>query len=435
MNPNFNPLRYSFLPAQNLEFSPAGYERNTTANMPSSMISGYSNSAVADLLLRNFAYFTSPGSAFVSRDSLADVANRPLGNGGYDDQMTLLARDILGRDGLPNLFDSVQNGGREDGLINREDMQLAIDQLDQQGARDYQSRGYNGAMQQPSGEFGGRYNGTMQQQRVNQQFSPQFCTQPSSEGPRGVEGWSALPPAPQAYGAQQPSYAGMPVDQQWTPTMAEGRPYANDSNESLSAKVLSHFSNLQDPSMGTITDASLSAAASGYALDGRPISAADTAIAQELLERGQLFKTLDQGRSGTLDGSISRQDLGDAASEFRTMSNAGLLQAVKDNFRQFTAGADDNYVNVNELNEAAGLISSDRTFSPQAREVALALLNRPGLLRELDIGVREDGKPGYEDRRFDMVNIDHMIEKESSPERAKPYASASVGDYSVAVGG
>jgi hypothetical protein len=401
MNPNFNPPLYSPPPAQSFGYSPADYGRHATANMPSSMTSIYSNSAVAELLLRNFAYFSS-GAAFVTRDSLIDFANRPLVDGGYHDQMTLVARDILGRGDLPRLFDGIQNGGQEDGLINQEDVELAINQLAQQDARGYRSAGYNGAMQQ---------------QRVNQQFAPAFCERPSSNRPRGMEGWDALPPAPRAFGAQQPSYAGMPVNQQWNPMTTGERPYANDSNESLSAKVLSHFSNLKDPSTGTLTDASLSAAASGHALDGRPISAADAAIAQELLERGQLFKTLDQGRSGTLDGSISRQDLGDAASEYRTNSNAELLQAVKDNFRQFTAGGTDDYVNVNELKEAAGLVPSDRTFSPQAREVALELLNRPGLLRELDIGVGEAGKPGYEDQRFDMVNIDHMIKKESSPER------------------
>ncbi|AZF42320.1 hypothetical protein C4J87_2161 [Pseudomonas sp. R1-43-08] len=406
MNPNFNPPLYSPPPAQNFGYCPADYGRNATANMPSNMTSYYSNSDVAKLLLHNFEYFSTPESAFVSRNSLTDVANRPLGISVYDDQMTLLARDIVGRDGLSNFFDRAQNGGHEDGLINREDLQLAIDQL--------------GPQPRAGNEFATGYNGAMRQQRVNQQFASQFCAQPSSGGPRGMEGWGALSPAPRVYAAPQPSYGGTPVNQQWTPTMAGGRPYANESNESLSARVLSHFSNLQDPSTGTITDASLSAAASGHSLDGRPISAADAAIAQELLERGQLFKTLDQGRSGTLDGSISRQDLGDAASEYRTMSNAGLLQAVKDNFRQFTAGGTDDYVNVNELKEAAGLIPSDRTFSPQAREVALELLNRPGLLRELDIGVGEAGKPGFEDRRFDMVNIDHMIEKESSTERAKP---------------
>ncbi len=401
MNPYLNQPFYSPPPVQNHEFPPAG---NATANMPGVMTSNYSHSAVADMLLQNFEYFRSPGSSFASRESLADVANRPLGMGGHDDQMTLLARDILGRPGLASLFDGVQNGAQEDGLINREDMQLAIGQLSQQEAGGYSPLSGN--------RFAGGDYGAMQQQRINQQCFPQFNAQPAFGGPQGMQG-----------------------NQPWSPVMAAGRPYANDSDEAFSAKVLSHFSALQDPSRGSITDESLSAAASGHTLDGRPISTADTAVAQELMERGQLFKTLDQGRSGVLDGSISRQDLGDASNTFRTMSDEGLLHAVKNNFRQFTAGADDKYVNVNELKEAAGLTPSTRTFSPQAREVALELLNRPGLLRELDIGIREEGKPGAEDQRFDMVNIDHMIDQQSSRAPGKPYASAYAGNFSVSAGG
>lgn len=416
MNTYLNQPFYSPPPVQNYEFPSAG---NAMANMPSVMTSNYSHSAVADMLLQNFEYFRSPGSSFASRESLADVANRPLGMGGHDDQMTLLARDILGRPGLASLFDGVQNGAQEDGLINREDMQLAIGQLSQQEAGGYSPLSGN--------RFAGGDYGAMQQQRINQQCSPQFNAQPAfGGGPQGMQGWQA---------SQPPSYMGVQGSQPWSPMMAAGRPYANDSDEAFSAKVLSHFGALQDPSRGSITDESLSAAASGHTLDGRPISAADTAVAQELMERGQLFKTLDQGRSGVLDGSISRQDLGDASNTFRTMSDEGLLHAVKNNFRQFTAGADDKYVNVNELKEAAGLTPSTRTFSPQAREVALELLNRPGLLRELDIGVREEGKPGAEDQRFDMVNIDHMIDQQSSRAPSKPYASAYAGNFSVSAGG
>ncbi|WP_300628052.1 hypothetical protein [Pseudomonas sp.] len=427
MNSCFNQPLHSLPPAQNLECLAADYGRSAPENMPGNLTSIYSNSDVAKLLLRDFEYFRSPDNSFVSRDSLVDVANRPLGNGGYDDQMTLLARDILGRPGVASLLDGVQNGGREDGLINREDVQLAISQLDQQDACAYQPRA---GMQ-----FAGGYNGAMQQQRINQQCSPQFDAPPSPGGPRGMEGWEALPPESRMDAPQQPPYAGMRNDPQWSPVMAAGRSYANDSDESLSAKVLSHFSNLQDASLGKITDASLSAAASGYSLDGRPVSAADASVAQELMERGELFKTLDQGRSGALDGNFSRQDLADVSNAFRKSSDGALLQAVKDNFRQFTAGADDHYVNVSELKEAAGVIPSTRAFNPQAREVASELLNRPGLLRELDIGIREEGKPGAEDQRFDMVNIDHMIKKAPSNEGNNPSASAFVGNLFASAGG
>ncbi|ONH53356.1 hypothetical protein BLL36_16815 [Pseudomonas cedrina subsp. cedrina] len=92
------------------------------------------------------------------------------------------------------------------------------------------------------------------------------------------------------------------------------------------------------------------------------------------------------------------------------MSDHDLIQGVKDNFRQYTAGADDQYINVNELKEAAGLTPSNRTFSTEARELATQLLNRPGLLRDLDIGTNNQGGPGYEDKRFDMDNINFILD-------------------------
>ncbi|KAE9653892.1 hypothetical protein EJD88_13970 [Pseudomonas sp. PB105] len=86
------------------------------------------------------------------------------------------------------------------------------------------------------------------------------------------------------------------------------------------------------------------------------------------------------------------------------------MQVIKDNFRSYTAGASDSYVNVNELKEAAGLIPSDRTFSSQAREAAMELLQRPGLLRDLDIGTGFFGR-GLEDGRFDIENLNYELKK------------------------
>ncbi|AKS10092.1 hypothetical protein AA957_02460 [Pseudomonas trivialis] len=91
------------------------------------------------------------------------------------------------------------------------------------------------------------------------------------------------------------------------------------------------------------------------------------------------------------------------------------MQGVKDNFRQFTAGANDDYINVNELKEAAGVIPSNRTFSPEAQQLAAELLKRPGLLRELDIGVNSQGGAGDEDRRFNMADIDETLKYGHAP--------------------
>lgn len=158
-----------------------------------------------------------------------------------------------------------------------------------------------------------------------------------------------------------------------------------------------------------ITDKSLTAVASGYDLDGRPATRAEIELANELLERGEVFKELDQSGTRALDGAFSRDNLAYSSDKYRNMDNHDLIQGVKDNFRQFTAGANDDYINVNELKEAAGVIPSNRTFSPEAQQLAAELLKRPGLLRELDIGTNSKGGLGYEDNRFDMANIDYIL--------------------------
>jgi hypothetical protein len=85
-----------------------------------------------------------------------------------------------------------------------------------------------------------------------------------------------------------------------------------------------------------------------------------------------------------------------------------LIGLIRDHFREFAAGATDSYVNFNELREAAGLIATDRTFSPEAHHAAKELLSRPKLLRKLDIGISFFGGPGKEDGRFDMDNLNYL---------------------------
>ncbi|ONH53346.1 hypothetical protein BLL36_16100 [Pseudomonas cedrina subsp. cedrina] len=82
---------------------------------------------------------------------------------------------------------------------------------------------------------------------------------------------------------------------------------------------------------------------------------------------------------------------------------------IKEHFREYAAGADDQYVNFNELKEAAGLRPTTRTFSAEATAAAKELLERPKLLRDLDIGIGFLGFPGNEDQRFDIENLDYLI--------------------------
>lgn len=91
------------------------------------------------------------------------------------------------------------------------------------------------------------------------------------------------------------------------------------------------------------------------------------------------------------------------------MHDKYLLENIKKHFREYATGENDSYVNFNELKEAAGERPTIRNFSAEARLFAKELLNRPELLRKLDIGVNFFGFPGKEDERFDLVNIDYLL--------------------------
>ncbi|WP_339436535.1 hypothetical protein [Pseudomonas sp. EL_65y_Pfl1_R32] len=336
------------------------------------------NSVVARDFADNFEYFQSSDSGFVTQQSLLHAANRPLNGDPFHDRMTFLAREILQRTELNGMLDGINHGGSSDGLISQSDADQIVAYVDQMEAP-------------PVREFPGRYSGGIQRQRLENQYAPQAdWQQPSMSAPKN----------------------------QWDGSMSLSgeRPYANDSKQELLNKILARFSSFEDPnSPGLITDKSLNAVSSGYHLDGRPATGAEMALANELLERGEVFKELDQSGMGVFDGAFSRDDLAYSSDKYRNMDNHELIQGIKDNFRQFTAGADDQYVSVNELKEAAGLTPSSRPFSPEARQLATELLNRPGLLRELDIGINSQGGAGYEDKRFDMANIDEILKNGHAP--------------------
>lgn len=91
-----------------------------------------------------------------------------------------------------------------------------------------------------------------------------------------------------------------------------------------------------------------------------------------------------------------------------------LLGDIKKHFREYATGANDEYVNFNELKEAAGQRPTTRTFSPEATAAAKELLDRPTILRQLDIGINFLGFDGAEDKRFDMDNLDYMLRRYSN---------------------
>lgn len=367
--------------------------------------SGLSNLQLAQAFSQSFDAFRDGKSDLVSRDFIAYMANQPFTNDPDFNHRIQVAKAICARPEMAHQLDSATQNGREDGLISHGDVSKVIDYYEAQEAS---------SNQPPRGQdYPGRYNGAMQQQRVNQQYVPQY-SEPS-------------PVFERAFIPQQPNYG--------SPTQLSGNtPYANMSKSDFCNHLLSHFGALEDPSRpGTVTDKSLIAIASGHSLDGQPVSQETRDIAQELLNRGGLFKELDQGRTGELNGAFTRQDVGDASDGYKDMSDHTLLQGIKNNFRQFTTGPNDRFINRKELEEAAGKIPSNRVFSPEATKLATELFNRPGLLQELDIGIGDNG-PGAEDGRFDRENIEYMLAKKRTAPKSEVFANVSAGRISASAG-
>lgn len=483
---------------------------------PGHMDGGAPASTVARDLAANFDYFRTPGSPFISRDSLAEVANRPLIGDRFHDRMTTLARDVLDHPGMGSALDGMTNNGREDGLISQGDVSAAIEHFDAQEAPNTTVRVIN---------LTGPFNGALQQQRLDQQQPQQYvgqlawepvqpiggapstghlgnatdaelsrelgnnfdyfkpnandkiCQQslcevanrpmsgnpvddrmtrlaleilsrpalnrqldaslPGDVNPDGLIGRDTVeflskkpatsyqPSAQQQlffrqdawqspqYGqpasiGQPSSYGGAQANQAYAGT----NPYANDSKEELSNRLLSHFSALEDPNApGFITDKSLGAVAGGYHLDGQPATLDEVNLAKALQDRGGLFKALDEGQSGIFDGKISRQDLGEASDKYRNMNDAELLGALKEKFKQLWDK--DDYVSFDGLKKAAvELPPSDRS------KLAAELLRRPGLMKEVDIGTNNNGGRGWEDERFDMDNVDYVRNEKTSRSNA-----------------
>ncbi|NVZ85631.1 hypothetical protein [Pseudomonas yamanorum] len=191
--------------------------------------------------------------------------------------------------------------------------------------------------------------------------------------------------------------------------------YRDKKPEDLADNAMARFSSLADAD-GFISDKSLAAVAAGKHQDGTPATQSEINLANALMDAPGLFRGLDGDKDGKFDGKISRDDL--AQFQYTSMKPDVLLKGINEHFSELWVNGSKDYINVGELELAAGIQESSKTYSPELRALAKQLLGRPELLRELDIGIKSDGKtPGDEDGRFDKANLDYLIKKYASSEQ------------------
>lgn len=89
---------------------------------------GMTNKEIAKNLQNNFDYFEDPKKpGLISQERIRDIANRPLTGRFADDRNIQLAREILKRPDLNKLLDQHSKTGQLDGLIDRRNIEIAID--------------------------------------------------------------------------------------------------------------------------------------------------------------------------------------------------------------------------------------------------------------------------------------------------------------------
>lgn len=106
--------------------SPSTPARPHCTNSGSSHPSKMSDQQIAQSILNNFDAFEDPAKpGFITQKGLRELANQPLTGRFSDDQNILLAREVLKRPELNKLMDQDSVTGKQDGLIDRKNLEIA----------------------------------------------------------------------------------------------------------------------------------------------------------------------------------------------------------------------------------------------------------------------------------------------------------------------
>lgn len=204
---------------------------------------------------------------------------------------------------------------------------------------------------------------------------------------------------------------------------APPRPYESLTDQMLMKALLPHAKALDPYNNSAVTYHDLKRLSEeGIQPNGQRATSDLIALVHELLQRNELISDLDiASGAGYQNGTIKLDSIAKTAGDFSNASDHQLLLAAEKYHKEFDSTGN-GYVNFNELKQAAGLVHSDRHFSDEAKSVASTLLNRPELLKKLDIGVGFLGFAGKEDQRYDLDNLKYLI-RNASHEFNHPFKS------------
>lgn len=196
-----------------------------------------------------------------------------------------------------------------------------------------------------------------------------------------------------------------------SPTLAPTQSISSDipyfesyTHSMLAEKLLAHFIDLEVPSAKTSNSFrldELKSMARGKLHDGRDATQEQVELAKQVINRPELVKSL----FGSHSGNVTWDQVALIAGDFKSLSDAALLDQARIYFREFAKGPKDHYVNFNELREAARQTRSTRHFSYNATKVAQELLKRPDLLWDLDTKPVSLSRPSKPDNRFGLGSI------------------------------
>lgn len=251
---------------QNGPVQGSAFRQNESANAaPENKYSTSTNGSLATELLNNFDYFEDPSQKVISQARLREVAGRPMTGNPVDDNMTLLAREILNRPSMNRMMAPITFANPSGDQISRKDVAGVIEgpQKDEK-PRNTSSRGSSWGA---NNSVGNAHRGLMNSP-TNTFMAPQMAPQ---------------------IGPFMPS---------------EGRA----PNSVIAQDFADNFSYFQDPRTGFVSQASIIDAAN-RPLTGDPFQDKMIFLAREILSRPEMNHLLDAiNNNGLEDGYISQGD-------------------------------------------------------------------------------------------------------------------------------